>query len=329
MPKPVIRRVSPARKQEDGFYHLTGRWTGRPMPIYEGDRIGLAIALERAEDEPADPMTLTLQVLRTDETPFNTGSEVTFKPGQGAVYDFAITFPDPPRLVTLIVRIAEKADPENRVDQKVEVYSGELARFAGDVTYPATEDAIAALSAQTPHDLCDDHLAFLRGRNGLDFVWWQVPGWPVTTEFISDLNAFEESWPEELGLLSDVTYLFGCVPDHPFLGYPQDLGDMGFFHADYLQHIIPIAVDGGGNLLVQALSTQRRGKIYFLDHEYHYGLVEEACGVIREGDAEAFWQFMEPDGAAILCADSLDDMIQRLTRYNTVAMAALADWKTD
>lgn len=328
MPKPVVRRVSPSRKQEDGYFHLTGRWTGRPMPIYEGEHIGLALALEKEDGEATEPMTLTLQVLRADGTPFNKGTEVTFRPGQGAVYDFGITFPNPARLERLTVRIAEKANPENGVDQVVEVYSGELARFGRDVIHPASDDAIGALAVQTPHDLCDDHEAFLQGQNGLNYVWWQAPGWPGTTEFIHELNAFEESWPEELGLLSDVTYLFGCLPDHPYTGYPKDLGDMGFFHADYLQHVIPVAVDAGGNLLVQALSTARRGKIYFLDHEYHYGLVEEACDVIRQGDAEAFWQFMEPDGAAMLCADSLSDMIQRLTRYHTAAKASLSGWKT-
>ncbi|UYV35998.1 hypothetical protein N4R57_13220 [Rhodobacteraceae bacterium D3-12] len=323
MPRPVFRSASPARKKDDGFYHLTGHWMGRPMPLYHGQHVGVAIALELDAGEAPRPVTIEIACLREDGSKQANGSTVTFSPGQGAVYDFALTFTDPPRLERRQIILSEQGNPENRAALWVEVYSAEQGAFGRPgAAAPADETLIAAFAQQLPLPLCDDHLAYLRRVNGQSYVWWQAPDWSRATAFYTALADYEEAHEEKLGLMRDIHTIFGFRSGHPHIGYPEDPGAFNFFAPEYLAHVVPVGVDAGGNLIVQALSGARRGKVYFLDHEYHFGMVEEVKEAIRSQRDGAFWEIMEPE-ALLPLAESFEAMIGLLDQHHSAMMEAL------
>lgn len=297
------------------------------MPLYEGEHIGASIALQPENDADTAATTLLIRVFREDGTPFNEGSTVTFAPGQGAVYDFGMANTGW-RQERFVLRVSDETDPQNAAEQSIEVYKGEWAELDKDCPAdPASESMITAFQAQLPHPICDDHRAFLSSVNGLRFAWWNAPEWPRDDAFYKALNEALEDSDNHIGLLSDVSCLFGLVPEHPGIGYPEQIGDMGFFEPDFLQEIIPVGVDGGGNLIVQALSGDRRGRIYFYDHEYHFGLREEAIGALRGEGEESFWDILGEE-ALIPVAGGFDDMWSKLTRHHHRAMERLASFRS-
>lgn len=151
MPRPEICAASPARRGEDGHFHMTGDWKDQPMPIYAGEHAAVSIALETEDGDGTDPVTLKIQVFSEDGQALNNGSEVTFFPGQGAIYDFGYRFGDPARIDRVAIRVHEVANPENATELAMELYCGDYAQFNGETpAHPATEDQIAALQAQAP-----------------------------------------------------------------------------------------------------------------------------------------------------------------------------------
>jgi|TARA_B110000879_G_C10971607_1_gene431643 hypothetical protein len=40
----------PTEKQADGYHHLLGDWTRRPMPLFETQHIGAVVAVEAADE---------------------------------------------------------------------------------------------------------------------------------------------------------------------------------------------------------------------------------------------------------------------------------------
>ncbi|WP_208347924.1 SMI1/KNR4 family protein [Pseudaestuariivita rosea] len=328
MPHPEIRRASPARQDSDGLFQLTGNWKGRPMPICTGEHPAVSIVLKSDDDETNDPMTLTVQAFRPDGTPQTNGANVTFRPGQACIYDFGFSFTDPARIHKVTVKAQQVDNPGNSTELLLELYCGEYAKFGTDMAaHPATDAQIADLQAQVPHALCDDHLAYLRQVNGQSYVWWQSPEWKTDDPFYEELaDLSEEAEAGDIGLLRDITDIFGLGTDIPGLGYPERLGEMGFFEKWFLDYVIPVGVDAGGNLIVQALSGERRGRIFFYDHEYHYGMADEVRKAVEKDGPEMFWNIMEEE-ALLPCAKNFSEMTSKLETLHTEFMNKLAGYR--
>lgn len=343
MPKPVFRRIAPTEKRSDGYHHLLGDWTGRPMPLFEGQHVGTVVA----SDATSGGLAVVLQAFHENGDPLSGGVKAVIPKGKAVTYDFAFLDKHLEGLGKITLRVTPQETPEDAIEAVIETYPGMWGLFGTDVLNPLpTQDEITAIEAQTGQTLCEDHRRFLQTRNGINWRWWHQPVWNtgmVTDHkpFITALQTAESDLPE-IGLLQDATGLFAAGEGHPYLGYPERLGDMGFYDTAFLRFGIPVGVDGGGNLFVQILAGARRGEIVFLDHEYHYGMLDNAeppqlAPDVREGGpdkpledftGDEFWDHMITVGYAIPAAASLDEMIATLSTYHSALIARLApQWR--
>ncbi|MEQ6202451.1 hypothetical protein ABMC88_05295 [Sulfitobacter sp. HNIBRBA2951] len=315
------------------------------MPLFQGQHIGVIVGTEG--EGPAMPVLL--QAFREDGAAMTSGARATIPPGKSLTYDFAPLPQHFTGLGKVTVRCTPDAAPDAAAETVIETYPGAWAMFGGDTLNPLPLDAdIASLEVQTGHTLCEDHKRFLQTRNGINWSWWQDPAWDTTRregehDFYSAMRAQEQAQKTELGLLADATHLFGAGQGHPYLSYPDRLGDFGFYDTAFLRFGIPVGVDAGGNLYVQILDGRRRGEVVFLDHEYHFGLLDEgvqpaqlarevrAIGSdkpLADFTADEFWQLMDKVGYSLPAAPDLGTMIAKLTAHHTALITALApDWR--
>lgn len=340
---PVFRRISPTEKRADGYHYLTGNWMGRPMPVFEGQNLGTVIG---GEGE-GEGLPLTLQAFHDNGEPLTKGTKATLPPGKSLTYDFGLQPAHLHSLGRITIRVTPDHDAAAAVAAVAQTYPGLWGLFGEGVLNPLpTPSEIDAVAAQTGHTLCDDHRHFLETRNGIDWTWWQNPEWNTGRrsegmDFFRALNEAVAKIPD-IGVLEDTSSLFGAGDAHPYLSYPENLADMGFYDAAFLRFGLPVGVDGGGNLFVQILDGSRRGEVVFLDHEYHYGMLDDASPPqlapdMREGapdkpletfTADEFWDHMFAVDYALPAAPSLSAMIETLTIHHTALMDALAaDWR--
>lgn len=262
-------------------------------------------------------------------------------------YDFAFQQMYLENLGRITLRVTPNDAPEDAVEALIETYPGMWGLFGGDIVNPLpTEENLSAVESPIGACLCDDHRHFLKQRNGVNWTWWRSPDWNTKIHtnhmaFITALNTAQAALPD-IGLLQDTTDIFAAGNGNPYLSYPDTLADMGFYDATFLRFGIPVGVDACGNLFVQILGGARRGEVVFLDHEYHYGMLDDAdppqlAPDIREGAPDKllqdftddeFWEHMIAVDYAILAAPSLYAMIETLTAHHTALMAALEpDWR--
>lgn len=343
MPKPVFRRIAPTEKRADGYHHLLGDWTRRPMPLFDTQHIGAVVAVEAADEG----VPVLLQAFHESGQSLSSGAKASIPLGKAVTYDFAFQQMYLEKLGRITLRVTPDDAPEDVVEALIETYPGMWGLFGGDILNPLpTAEEVNAVEAQIGAPLCDDLRRFLKQRNGINWTWWRSPDWNTNIHtdhmpFINALNAAQAALPD-IGLLRDTKEIFALGNGNPYLSYPDTLADMGFYNAKFLRFGIPVGVDAGGNLFVQILGGARRGEVVFLDHEYHYGMLDEAeppqlAPDIREGAPDKplqdftydeFWEHMIAVDYAIPAAPSLDAMIETLTAHHTALMAALApDWR--
>lgn len=340
-PRPYIDGVSTARLDESGEIHATGQWLDQPRRVFVKESLIALIEIEGA----AAAMEVHVAAFTEDGSPLAPAQTLLVPLDNRAVYIVPLTADYADKRTTTRVTVALAADPASAISHDVPTFPGHWFMFPGETDKPATAAQIAALETQLVHPLCDDHRAFLGGLNGIDYVWWSHPDWDADRimddyDLYDHLEEATEAGPD-LGLLSDTAYIFG-LNDHPLLGYPKDLGTLGFFNSAFLAHMVPVGEDGGGNLFAQALAGTRKGQVFFLDHEIYYGIADftgpDSVSDLEDYDwpdrpyqemtSDAFWDFVTEFGYAISCAADLDHMVRALDAYHSGLINKLApNWR--
>lgn len=162
----------------------------------------------------------------------------------------------------------------------------------------------------------------------MSYDWWRGPEWNTAGDFFEKRSDIAEAYEKQndIGLLNEVMQLFGLGSELSFLKYPDDIGAMNFFEPWFLDYVIPIGDDGAGNLIVQALTSERRGRIFFYDHDYHYGLADKVKEAIDAEGAHMFWEMLEEE-ALLPCADNFENMLDKLGAYHSHIMRMMADYR--
>ena len=340
MNRPVFKRVSPTYLGEDGYHHLIGNWIGSgPHPLFAAQHLG---AIVKASESNAE-LSIFLQAFHADGQKLTSGSRAVIPPNRSVTYDFGLLPFHLEQRSSIIIRATPEADPSHPEELVLETFPGLWAMFGGDVLNPLPKPAeINALEAQTGHPLCEDHRRFLETRNGIDFAWWNGPEWSTSQsddmDFFAELSRLQEKMAPGMGLLIEASHLFGAGNGHPYLSFPDNLGDFGFYHPEFLRFGLPVGDDAGGNLYVQILDGTRRGEVVFLDHEYHFGLLDNSSPPqfvsdiresgpdkpLQEFSADEFWALMAEIGYALPLASGIDQMIEKLTAHHNALISALA-----